>query len=77
MLHYALYYIRALVALRILPCGTLPAVLQQGLCYIKHSYISLHPLYSRIAWLFAFPFTGVSHTVEHDSFIKGQFASRN
>ena len=35
MLHKGLCYIRVLVALRILPFGTLPAVLHQGSCYIK------------------------------------------
>ena len=35
MLHQGLCYIRVLVALRILPFGTLPAVQHYGWCYIK------------------------------------------
>ena len=35
MLHSGLCYTRALVALRILAFGTLPAVLHKGSCYIE------------------------------------------
>jgi len=35
MLQWGLCYIRVLVALRILPFETMPAVLHQGSCYVK------------------------------------------